>query len=173
MTRPILLFFALLAGCSPEVRDIALVDVNLRDMNAVATIRSQLEPQDSIAFANYVVRHHSAAERFCGQPLIGVGGREPVTVGEAVDLSIQRDKAERLAVLEARKPKHPQQLAKEEWDNLIAARDIMMDSQSRLRMEHGDNAMRRSEWKSLKAKMMQIDQQLIAMKPTVFGSERY
>ena len=82
MTRPILLFFALLAGCSPEVRDIGLVDVNLRDMNAVATIRCQLEPQDSIAFANYVVRHHSAAERFCGQPLIGVGGREPVTVGE-------------------------------------------------------------------------------------------
>lgn len=171
MTRSVLLFVLLLAGCMPEARDIALADVDLRDMEAIAQIRSQLAPQDSIAFANYIVRHHSKAANFCGQPLVGIGGKEPATIGEAVDLSIERDKAERLAMLEAKKPKHPRQLVKEEWDNLIFARDLLMDSQSRLRMEFGENATRRTDWKSLEAKMAQIDQKLVMMKPTVFGTE--
>lgn len=173
MARAFLLFVAFLSGCSPEVRDIALADVDLRDMNAISSIRAQLDPQDSIAFANYVVRHHRAAASFCGQPLIGVGGNEPATIGEAVDLSIERDKAERLAALEALKPKHPSQIAKDEWDTLIRTRDILMDSQSRLQMEFGENAKRRPEWTTVAAKMAEIDQKLVIMKPKVFGSESY
>lgn len=173
MTRAFLLFVALLAGCSPEVRDIALADIDLRDMNAVAKIRSQLDSQDSVAFANYVVRHHRAAASFCGQPLVGAGGKEPVTIGEAVDLSIERANAERLALLEAQKPKHPSQIAKEEWDNLIRTRDILLDSQTRVQMEYGKSAVRRPEWKSIETKMAEIDKKLVAMKPIVFGSENF
>ena len=107
---------------------------------------------------------------FCGQPLVGANGKAPVTIGDAVDLSIIRDAAERLALAEAQKPKHPRQLIKEEWDSLISARDILMDSQSRLRIEHGEKAARHAEWKSLEVKMAAIDRKLVEMKPAVFGN---
>lgn len=170
MNRAALLFIAALAGCSADPRNIALAEVDLRNMESVATIRSHLDPQDSIAFANYVVRHHSMSASFCGQPLVDQGGKAPETIGEAIDLAIIRDEADRRAALEAKKPKHHRQLLKEDWNNLISARDILVDSQSRLRMQYGEAATRRSEWTSLKTKMAQIDQKLIAMKPKVFGS---
>ena len=169
MNRSALLFAMLLASCMPEARDIALADVDLRDMDAVAQIRSRLEPHESVAFANYIVRHHRMAANFCGQPLVGISGQEPATIGEAVDLSILRDKAEREAALEASRPKHPRQIAKEEWDKLVTARDMFTQSQSRLRMEFGEKALRRSEWKSLEADIADIDQKLVALKPDVFG----
>lgn len=169
MNKALLLFVALLAGCSSDARDMALAEVDLRDMVIVTEIRSRLSPQDGIAFANYIARHHSQAANFCGQPLIGIGGNEPATVGEAVDLSIERDKAERLALIEAQKPKHPRQVAKEEWDSLVIARDINVDSQSRLRMEFGDKAARSAQYKALEAKIAEIDGKLVAMKPRVFG----
>lgn len=173
MTRMVLLFIGLLAGCSPQARDIALADVDLRNMQTVSAIRAQLAPREQIAFANFVVRHHISSANFCGQPLVGSGGQSPATVGEAVDLAMRRDAAEQQALVEASKPKHPRQRAKEEWDNLIIARDILLDSQSRLRMEHGDKALRRSDFLSLTTKMAEIDQKLVAVKPIVFGSGSY
>ena len=170
MTRAILLLVGLIAGCAPQGREIALADVNLSNMETVGKIRAQLAPQEKVAFANYVVRHHVKSANFCGQPLVGANGKAPVTIGDAVDLSIIRDAAERLALAEAQKPKHPRQLIKEEWDSLISARDILMDSQSRLRIEHGEKAARHAEWKSLEVKMAAIDRKLVEMKPAVFGN---
>ncbi|MFN3619714.1 hypothetical protein [Sphingorhabdus sp.] len=171
MTRMIFLFIGLLAGCAPQARDIALTDVDLRDMEAVAAIRAQLLPHERAAFASFLVRHHISSANFCGQPLISTHGRAPETIGEAVDLAIDRDAAEAKALAEANKPKHPRHRAKEEWDNLITARDILMDSQSRLRIEHGEKALRRSEWKSLSTKMAEIDRKLVSMKEKVYGPD--
>lgn len=170
MNRAIFLFAILLTGCTANLRDMALAEFDLRDMASVATIRSQLGPQDSIAFANFVARHHRKATNFCGQPLIDQGGKAPKTIGEAIDLAILRDEADRLAALEAQKPKHRQQVLKDEWDSLIFARDILLDSQSRLQMEYGGKATRRPQWSSLKTKIADIDQKLLAMKPKVFGA---
>ena len=169
MTRAVFSFVVLLAGCAPQARDITLADVDLRNMQMVGAIRARLEPEEGIAFANYVVRHHARSANFCGQPLVAGNGKEPITIGEAVDLSILRDAEERQALIEAQKLKRPGQLAKENWDRLISARDIMIDSQSRLRMEHGDKAVGHPEWKLLESKMSEIDQKLVAMKPAVFG----
>lgn len=169
MTRAIFLLIGLVAGCAPQGRDIPLADVDLRNMQTVTTIRAQLVPQERIAFANYVVRHHARSDNFCGDPLMSANGKPPATIGEAVDLSIVRDAAERQALIEANKPKHPNQLAKEEWDRLTSARDVLMDAQSRLSMEFGDKAERRPEWKSLSAEMTEINKKLVVMKPVIFG----
>lgn len=169
MTRAILLFVGLLAGCAPQGREIALADVDLRNMQTVEVIRAQLAPEERIPFANYVVRHHARSDNFCGDPLMSASGKAPVNIGEAVDLSIVRDAAERQAVIEANKPKHPNQLAMEEWDRLTSARDVLMDTQSRLSMEFGDKAERLPEWKSTSSKMAEINKKLLAMKPVIFG----
>ena len=173
MTRAVFLFVGLLAGCAPQVRDIPLADVDLSNMETVGTIRVQLDPKDRVPFANYVVRHHATSANFCGKPLVALTGKEPTTIGEAVDLSVLREAEERQAKIEANKPKHPAQLAKERWNNLIIARDILIDSQARLRIQYGDEAMRRSEWKLVESRMAVIDKKLLAMKTGVFGSGPY
>ncbi len=173
MTRLVFLFLGLLAGCVPQARDIRLADVDLNNMQMVREIRAGLEPKEAIAFANYVVRHQARSANYCGQPLVTMNGKEPMTIGEAVDLSILRDAQERLASIEAKKPKRPGQIAKENWDQLIWARDMLLDFQSRLRSEHGDRALLRPEWKQTEAKMAEIDKKLVAMKPVVFGTATY
>lgn len=173
MTRATFIIVALLAGCTPDARDIALADVDLSNMQTVADIRAQLLPQEQVPFANYVVRHHNMSANFCGKPLVAATGKEPATIGEAVDLSIIRDAAERQALIEAKKPKTASQLARSEWRNLVSAKDMLLDSQTRLRMDFGDKAVQRPEWRSLESKITEIDKELVAMRPTVFGSGPY
>lgn len=169
MARVIILVAALLTGCAPAARDIRLDDVNFADMAAVQEIRDRLSPEEGVAFADFVARHRIGSASFCGQPLIDNRGREPATIGDAVDLALRRDAAERQAAIEAKQPKHPLQLAKGEWDRLIFARDVAIDAQSRLRMEYGERAERQPEWRSLQIRIAEIDQKLAKMKAKVFG----
>lgn len=171
MARTIFLFVGLLAGCAPETRDIALADIDLKDMQTVQTIRADLQPQEGIAFANYVARHHIASAEFCGQPLLRSDGKAPTTIGEAIDLAMLRDAAEHRASMEAKRPKHPRKLAREEWDKLILERDIVIDAQTRLRAEFGVGIEQRRDWKSLESRMTAVNKRLVALKPSVFGSD--
>lgn len=170
MARAFFLLVGLLAGCAPEARSIALSDVDLSDMQTVRTIRSQLASKDSIAFANFVVRHHVKSASYCGQPLLDADGEAPQTIGEAIDLTARRDAVERQISIATQTPKHPRALAKEEWESLIRDRDVMIDAQARLRLEYGSKAERRSEWKPLEFRMAENDRKLVALKSKVFGS---
>lgn len=172
MPRAFLLFVVLLGSCAPAPRDIVLADIDLGDMQAVQSIRNRLGAEEARAFASFVVRHHLKSANFCGQPLLGANGRVPETVGEAIDLAAQRDAMERAALLAAQAPKHPRQLAKEAWDNLIRDRDIKIDAQARLRSQYGEAAAGRPEWAPLQKRLAEIDRELVAMKPIVFGSGR-
>lgn len=172
MTRFILLFVVVLGGCAPSARDIALSDLNLRDMQQIQTIRNQLGPQDGRAFANYVMRHHVTSANYCGRPLLSAHGQPPETVGEAIDLAMRRDALELKAVLAATAPKHPRQLARAEWDSLIRDRDMKVDARARLHDQFGERASRRPEWASLEIQLAEIDRKLVAMKPLVFGAAR-
>ncbi len=170
MARAALLFVILLGGCAPAARDIALADLDLRDMQTVQAIRTQLGEQDARAFASFVVRHHVKSAGFCGQPLQDSRGKPPETVGEAIDLAVRRDALELQAKMAALAPKHPRELAQEAWDDLVRERDLGVDAQSRLRMEYGDAAVRRPEWARLEASLAEIDRKLAAMRPSLFGA---
>lgn len=169
MTRAILLFVLLLGGCAPGARDLALSELNLRDMQQIQAIRQQLGPQDGRAFADYVTRHHVTSANYCGRPLMDAHGKAPETVGEAIDLAMRRDALELQALLASTAPKHPRQLAREAWDSLIRDRDIKVDARAQLHALFGEQASRRPEWASLDAQLAEIDQKLVAMKPAVFG----
>lgn len=170
MARAALLFVVLLGGCAPGARNIALADLDLRDMQTVQSIRSQLGREDGQAFASYIVRHHVKSANFCGRPLVTSDGKAPETVGEAIDLAVRRDAMELQAQLAVWAPKHPRELARETWDDLVRARDIRIDAQTRLRMQYGDGAARRPEWAPLASSLAEIDRKLVAMKPAIFAS---
>lgn len=170
MLRALLLFVLLLGGSRPDVRDIALAEVDLGDVQAVQSIRSQLGADDARAFASFVARHHVESANFCGRPPLMRSGRLPETVGDAIDLAAQRDAMDRAALRLAQAPKHPRQLAREEWDRLIRDRDMKLDALARLQSQYGKAAVRRADWAPLQEKLADIDRQLVAMKPYLFGS---
>ena len=164
-----LLSLVLLSSCATDTRSIQLADIDFRDMRAVQDIRGGLSPKDGVAFANYVVRHRSSSSRFCGRLLTGLDGRQPETVGEAIDLAKARELEERAAAEKQSRPKHPLELAQIEWDELIAERDILIDEQTLLRAEHGPAAERSIEWTSIQTKMTEIEDRLLAIKPKLYG----
>lgn len=170
MPRAFMFCILLLGGCAPQARDILLSSVDLSNMETVQGIQDQLGPRDRVAFANYVVRHHFKSASYCGKPLLDAHGEAPETVGEAIDLAGRRDDAERRSSFRPQTPKASRELAKEEWDGLIRDRDLLIDAQDRLRLEYGNAADRRPEWKARETKIAAIDKKLVAMKSKVFGS---
>jgi hypothetical protein len=161
MTRAaaLLATFSLLVGCASD----------LDDGQATQKIRAQLNAEDAAAFSNFLARHHIASAAFCGRPLTSASGQPPRTVGEAIDLARVRD-AEELRVRKlASIPKHPRELARQRWDDLISERDLVIDAQSRLTAEHGPAAKRLAEWSALEQRTSHLNEQLFKMKRTVFG----
>ncbi|WP_211214996.1 hypothetical protein [Novosphingopyxis baekryungensis] len=104
--------------------------------------------------------------------MTGLDGRQPETVGEAIDLAKARELEERAAAEIQSRPKHPLELAQIEWDELIAERDILIDEQTLLRAEHGPAAERSIEWTSIQTKMTEIEDRLLAIKPKLYGLEQ-
>lgn len=87
----------LLVGCAAQSRKRPTAHVDLVDMSTVQEIRSQLNAEEGAAFANYVVTHHIKSSSFSGQLLVRPKGKPPVTIGEAIELTLAKDTAERRA----------------------------------------------------------------------------
>jgi len=102
--------------------------------------------------------------------LLASDGKPPTTVGEAIDLTLTRDAEDRRKLEEAIEPRHPREMAKEAWDDLISERDGLIDAQSRLLEVHGPAAEGSREWKALETRKLGIDKRLVEMKPLVFGA---
>lgn len=169
MSRSFILFFMLLACCSSDVSGIMLADVDLRDMETVQEISARLPPAQRAIFANYVVVHNAASVGFCGRALVRSDGTPPETIGEAIELSRIRDAELRRAIQERPARMEPRELALKKWDDLIVEKDMLIDAQSILLAQHGAEAMRLADWKSLEERMVKIDRRLLEMKPEVFG----
>ena len=162
---------AVLLGCSPGVKEIELDELDLTDMETVQNIRARLDRADGAAFASYVAKHYVRSAAFCGRPLVTSGGQPPATVGEAIDLTMMRDAQDQRALEEASGPRHPREVAKQEWDELISERDGVIDAQSQLVELDGPGAQRSTEWKVLEARKLELDRRLTEVKPRVFGPD--
>lgn len=169
MSRSIIFMCMLLAGCASDVRDTRLADIDLRNMETVQEISARLPPAQRAAFANYVLVHNAASAGFCGRALARSDGTPPETIGEAIELSRIRDAEMRRATNGPPERTDPGEEASKNWDDLIVERDMLIDAQSILRAEHGVEATRLAEWKSLQDRMVTIDRRLLEMKPKMFG----
>ena len=162
----------MLSGCAPDVRSTELSRIDLTDMKTLQEIRSRLSPEEGAALASYAIRHSASSHSFCGEALLGSNGKPPETVGEAIELALVRDAAERRQAVEAARPKTPLDNARDRWETLISERDMVIDAQSMLRAKHGLRAESLHEWKALGARLADVDERLVKLKPQLSGSKR-
>jgi hypothetical protein len=151
-------------GCTSDVERLPLAEVDLTDMRVVARLQSQMKPEDRRIFATYILEHRIASAGYCGRPLRGSRGEPPVTIGDALDMTRLR-LAEYSAPQNTRVPVNMADDAVSRWAELIARRDLLIDSQTLLRARHGKSVERRSEWKSIQVQMAAVESELLALRP--------
>jgi hypothetical protein len=157
------LLFLLAGACASDVRTISLAEVDLSKSSVLMKIRDQLAPEERTLLSTFVVRHTASSAGFCGRPLVGPGGVEPKTIGEAIELTRAREAMERDYLAKIRSPiivSSPQ----EAWAYLISDRDRLITRQSILRLQFGPVAQQRAEWKELARELAKLDAKLAALK---------
>lgn len=161
----------LVSACANDVRDLPLAEVDLSDMGAVRELGWQLGPADRAALITYAAVHAPSSAGFCGRRLVGRSGKEPTTVGEAIDLTRDLQADILAARVEAEQSRTPAQLVAQQWDDLIIRRELLVGRQSVLLSEHGSAARRLPEWRSLETEMIEYDNKLAALKAKVNTGE--
>jgi len=165
---------ALLAsGCARDTQNLRLVDLDTSDMSKMQELASELQAEEKRAFLTYLIRHIVTAEHYCGKPLVGADGQGPATVRDAIRLTREREGAEQAAALAAKRTPTQAELNADHWRQLVNQRELLINRQMMLTMQHGEAAaMRLPEWRNLKRDLAQADLKLEKSKPVVFGSER-
>ena len=165
LPRLVIALVLMLAACTEDVRDLRLENVDLSDMAAVRELGRQLNPTDKAALITYAAIHAPSSAGFCGKRLVGRSGKEPSTIGEAIELTLDLQADVRTARIDAERALAPAQLAAERWDDLIVQRELLISRQSVLLSEHGASARQLREWRSLEVRMTEYDEKLAALKP--------
>lgn len=160
----------LLSACADDVRGIRLEEVDLSDTAAVREIAGQLSSTDRAALLTYAALHAPSSPGFCGKRLVGASGKEPATIGEAIELTLGLQAGTPSASSEPDVAKTPAQRAGEQWDDLIIQRELVISRQSALLAEHGSAARRLREWSSLETAMRAYDQKLAVLKARMEGN---
>ena len=82
----------LLSACNgDEVRMAALDAYDLSDMAVVNRLAIDLTAEEAGALKTYAIHHIATSAAFCGDVLVDETGREPATIGEAIDFTIKRE----------------------------------------------------------------------------------
>jgi hypothetical protein len=157
----------LLSACAQDPRDVLLAEVDLSNAAVMQELARGLSPKDKAALVVYTLVHAPSSTGFCGQKLVGRDGVEPMTIGDAITLTLRREAELRTARVEAARPKTAPELAREQWDGLIIQREMLLARQSALLSDHGPAARRMPEWDSVEAEMTESDQKLAVLKPKI------
>ena len=128
---------------------VRLGDVDLTKSAMVRDVRNRLAPEDRPAFAIYVTRHLVYGAGFCGQRLTDTEGREPATVGEAIDQTRARELVIAAAARQERRVLSPAEQARTTRQSLIERNDQLMSRQALLSATQGPAAEGSAEWKAI------------------------
>lgn len=80
-----------LTACAADVREEPLATFDLSQPAVIEAVLARLPAESRGAFATYTIHHLASSSAFCGDVLIDERGQEPVTVGEAIRLTIARE----------------------------------------------------------------------------------
>ncbi len=155
----------LVAGCLGNgARERSLAGLDLSNMELVRDLGEGLSGDDRAAFSTYVLIHAPSSPSFCGERLFARDGREPLTVGEAIDLTRLREFEIRLARAEEAKPLTPVQLARRQVRFTDDQRGMVSDQQTLLFAKYGAAARQTPEWAALERRKAEYERQLAEMR---------
>lgn len=157
----VFLSFALL-GCTSDVGNTRLADVDLSDMRVVQRLKSQMDPEERQAFATYMVEHYVSSEKFCGRPLVGAQGQKPATIRDAIEMTRFRQRQDYAAIPDDSGIR--EEPIVRQWDDLISRRDLLIDRQTLLSAENGKSARDNRELKSIRDNIADLDRQLLDLR---------
>ena len=80
-----------LAGCAGDPGAQLLSDIDFSDNTAVAELLAELPAAERSHLQSYMIHHLASSKAFCGEALVDETGRQPLTIGEAIRLTIARD----------------------------------------------------------------------------------
>lgn len=158
---PVLLLTACLGD---SVRERSLAGLDLSNMALVQELGRGLSAADRATFSTYVAVHAPSSRTFCGERLFGRDGREPQTVGEAIDMTNLREFEIRLAREEQAKPMTPAQQARFEIRFNDDQRGRASDQQTLLFAKYGPAALKTAEWAALERRKAAYAQQVAALR---------
>jgi hypothetical protein len=138
-----------LSACGQDARSVRLGDVDLTKSATVRDVRERLSPADRPAFAIYVTRHLVYGAGFCGQRLTDTEGREPATVGEAIDQTRAREVVIAAAARQERRTLTPAEQTRSTRQALIERNDQLISRQALLSATKGPAAERSAEWQTI------------------------
>ena len=152
-----------LGACADDPRDDPLKLYDFTDMQVVADVASRLAVEERGIFKTYAIEHLASSDRFCGEKLVSLDGREPLTIGDAIDFTIERQKrdAELLAAqdLNNYSPQARRFIAIEE---LESRRDELVGERETFRMlsSDPDGIEETAEWKRFERRIAEVDAEL-------------
>ena len=114
----------LLAACGGDVRDTKITPELLEKPELAAKVANRLEPADREIFGRYLMGRLVSATPLgaLGKPLVNSEGKDPATVGEAIDLMKKADQLQvrRDALIAERQAKEDELRKKREGLSAIA-----------------------------------------------------
>ena len=158
----LLLSTLLLAACGDDVRDRRLTEVDLSNMEFVHQLARDLGPTDRAALITYAAIHDPGSTHFCGERLADTRGEEPKTIGEAIDLTLERAALTR-ARARTQTSETPAELIGKRLEDVVFERDMVSDRESFLLADHGLAAKQLPEWRSLESKKANLNRTFISL----------
>lgn len=157
--------FLLLSACMGDAaRDRSLAGLDLSNMELVRELGEGLNAADRGAFSTYVAIHAPSSPTFCGEVLVGRDGRQPLTIGEAIDMTRLREFEIQFARAEEAKPLTPAQAARRQIRFSDDQRGMLSDQQTILFAKYGSAAARTPEWAELERRKADYDRQIAEMR---------
>lgn len=78
-------------GCAGDVRQTPLAAYDLADRAVIAALLEELPAHQRGPFATYTIHHLATSKAFCGDALVDARGQLPVTIGDAIRLTVARE----------------------------------------------------------------------------------
>ena len=81
------------SGCNRDIGAASLAAYDLTDREVVNSVLRELSPQERRPFLTFTVHHLATSKAFCGEVLVDKQGQQPVTISDAIRMTIERENA--------------------------------------------------------------------------------
>lgn len=139
---------------------------DLSDRDVVNAVLSELAPQQRGPFLTFTIHHLASSKAFCGDVLVDKSGREPITIGEAIRMTVARE-AERNRQPEIVDPAtlSPVVLYRMRLNELLEEREMLVDRREMLLMI-GDAVDRPARIDDLETQIAALAEAIAALRAT-------